>query len=153
MLTVAPPHFTSDEQALMVVARWWQRTDWDRVGVCIVAVFYLWLSLTLLLAPDRQVITQGSRAAFELLPPEAWAAGFFVGGLAAVTLAWSVTGVRQALAWLLIFPAQTVWLGASVIAVLQGGGSAIGVVLWAVILAFTALTAIRLGIAFTSGKR
>lgn len=137
----------------MTVASWWRRADWDRVGVSIVAAFYLWMTLTLLLAPDVQVITQGSRPAFELLPPATWAVGFFLGGVAAVALAWRVTGARQAVAWLFVFPAQTVWLGASVLAVLQGGGSAIGVVLWSVILAFTALTAIRLAIAYTSGKR
>jgi len=137
----------------MTVARWWQRTDWDRVAVSIIAAFYLWLSLTLVLAPASQVLTQGSRPAFDLFAPGWWAVGFLVGALAAVALAQHVTGARQVAAWLFIFPAQTVWLGASVLAVLQGGGSAIGVVLWSVILAFTALTAIRLAIAYTSGKR
>ena len=137
----------------MTVARWWQRTDWDLVGVCIIATFYLWLSLTLLLAPKAQILTQGSKPAFLLMAPETWAVAFFIGGMAAAALAFKVTGARQTVAWILVFPAQTVWLGASVLAVLQGGGSAIGVVLWSVILAFTALTAIRLAIAYTSGKR
>ena len=153
VLTVVPPHFTGEERALMAVARWYQRVDWDRVAVSIIAAFYLWLALTLLLAPSSQVLTQGSRPAFDLFPPDRWAVGFLIGALAAVLLAQHVTGPRQVVAWLLIFPAQTVWLGASVLAVLQGGGSAIGVVLWSVILAFTALTAIRLAIAYTSGKR
>lgn len=144
---------SDEEMALMTVARWWQRTDWDRVGVAVVAAFYLWMALTLMLAPHVQILNQGSKPAFELMPPPVWATAFIIGGAAAIALAWRVTGVRQVVVWSVVFPAQAMWLSASVLAVLQGGGSAIGVVLWSVILAFTALTAIRLAIAYTSGKR
>lgn len=157
-LSLLPPVTVLDTRpeevrALLEVARWWQRTDWDRVGVLVLSAFNVWLALILLLAPDAQVFTQGSLPPFRLMSPEVWAVGFAAGGVAAGALAWQVTGARQVVAWLLIFPAQTVWLGASIIAVLGGSGSAIAVVLWSVILAFTALTAIRLAIAYTSGKR
>ena len=151
MLTVHPHQ--QEQEALLTVARWWQRADWDRVAVSVIAGFYLWLSATLLLAPQGQILTQGSAAAFGLMPPDVWAIGFFVGGVAAASVAWHVTGARQAIAWFMVFPAQTVWLGASILAVVQGGGSAIGVVLWSVILSFTVLTAVRLAVAYTSGKR
>lgn len=152
LLALAPP-IDEERVALLDYVQWWRRVDWDRVAVGVIAGFFVWLSLTLMLAPTQQVLTQGSRPAFDLAPPHVWAWGFLLGGVAATWLAARVTGLRQAVAWFLVAPAQTVWLGASVMAVLEGGGSAIGVVLWSVVLAFTALTAIRLAIAFTSGKR
>lgn len=152
-VTRLPSRRTSEQEALLTVVDHLRRLDWDRIAVGIVAVMHLWLAFTLVFAPRVQVLTQGSRPAFALMPPEWWAVWLVLGGIAAAALAVRVTAVRQVFAWLLVAPAQTVWLAASVLAVTRGGGSAIGVVLWSVLLAFTVLTAIRLAIAYASGKR
>jgi hypothetical protein len=152
-VTRLPTRRSQEQEALLTVVDHLRRLDWDRIAVGIVAVMHLWLAVTLVLAPRVQVLTQGSRPAFDLMPPEWWAVWLAVGGIIAVALVLRVTAVRQVFAWLVVAPAQTVWLAASVLAVTQGGGSAIGVVLWSVLLAFTALTAIRLAIAYASGKR
>jgi hypothetical protein len=152
-VTHLPRRCSGEEEALLNLVLKLRRLDWDRIAVGIVAVMHLWLAFTLVFAPRVQVLTQGSRPAFDLFPPERWAVWLALGGIAATALAVRVTAVRQVLAWFVVAPAQTVWLAASVLAVTQGGGSAIGVVLWSVLLAFTALTAIRLAIAYASGKR
>jgi hypothetical protein len=148
-----PRQRSQEQEALLTVVDHLRRLDWDRIAVGIVAVMHLWLAFTLVFAPRVQVVTQGSRPAFDVMPPDRWAVWLAIGGTAAALLAARVTAWRQVIAWVVVAPAQTMWLAASVLAVTQGGGSAIGVVLWSVLLAFTALTAIRLAIAYASGKR
>jgi hypothetical protein len=142
-----------DEVALLTVVTHLRRIDWDRVAVGVVAAHHLWLTVTLLFAPHAQVFTQGTLPAFDLWSPPGWALWFGLGGLAAIHLILRVTAWAQAIAWFAVFPAQVTWLGASVIAITSGGGSAVGVVVWTVVIAFTGLAAIRLAIDYATGKR
>lgn len=136
-----------------VVIRWFQRFNWDQALIGIIALLHLWAAVTLTFAPHSQLFTQGTRPVFALFPPAGWAVAFLVGGFATAQLTRSVTGVGQFLTWLTVLPTQSVWLGASVIAVTHGGGSAMGVVFLSAVWLFTAVTAIRVAVDYTSGKR
>lgn len=155
MLTVAPPHWSDEERALMAVARWWQRLRWTKTRslLAVVAALHLVGAWTLVFAPDNQLFTQGTRPVFALFPPAVWAVAFLIGGLGAASLLWRFTGPRQLITWFTVLPSQTMWIGASVIAVAHGGGSAMGVVFLPAVLAFTVITAVVVAFDFTSGKR
>ena len=132
---------------------WFRVFDWDKVLVAVIAALHLWASATLVLAPHVQLFTQGTRPMFALFPPTAWAVGFVIGGIATAFLAYRVTAARQVFAWFAVCPVQTMWLGASVLAVTRGGGSAMEVVFLSAVLAFTVVIAIKVAVDFTSGKR
>lgn len=113
---VAP--VAEDERALLTVAQTYRRLmprrmHIDRMLVAIVAGMHLLGALTMLFAPDAQLLTQGTRPVFALLAPPLWAVLFTVGGLTALMLLWRVTGPTQVATWMTVLPTQTVWLGAS----------------------------------------
>lgn len=143
----------TDAEALRAVASFWDRLNWHHALVIVVAGLHLLGAVTLTFAPDNQLFTQGTRPVFDLFPPEVWAVAFLVGGLAAASLVHRVTGRRQMLTWLTVLPSQTVWIGASFMAVARGGGSAMGVVFLIAVLAFTCITAVVVALDYTSGKR
>lgn len=142
-----------EQRTARTVVRWWQRADWNKPLVAVVAVLHVWAAITLTLAPHSQLFTQGTRPVFALFPPTAWAAAFMLGGISAGLLTARVSGPRQVATWFFVAPVQVVWLSASILAVTHGGGSAMGVVFLSAVLAFTAITALRVAIDFTSGKR
>jgi len=143
----------------MTVGRWFARLDLADALVAVVAALHLVAAFTLVAAPDNQLFTQGTRPVFDLFPPPVWFAAFLIGGLAAASLLFRVTGLRQVLTWITVLPTQTVWLAASILAVREGVvddrpiGSAMGVVFLSAVLAFTAITAGVVAHDFTSGKR
>jgi hypothetical protein len=144
---------TEEERALLDVVRTLRRFPAAHALVSVVSVLHLWGAVTLLLAPDNQLFTQGTRPVFALFPPLVWAVAFAVGGLASASLLLRVTVPRQLVAWFTVLPSQTVWIAASVIAVLSGAGSAMGIVFLTAVLAFTTITAIVVAVDFTTGKR
>lgn len=122
--------------------------------VIVVAALHLIGAYALTFAPGAQLFTQDTLPVFALFPPQVWAVAFLLGGLGAVSLLHRVTAFRQVFTWTLIIPTQTMWLGASLLAVLlTSGGSVMMVVYLAGVLAFTTITALVMAHDFTSGKR
>lgn len=145
---------TPEEVALLRFVQQWHRVDWDRLAVAVVAAFQVGLAMTLTFASRALVFTPGTQPAFALWSPQVWTVTFLVGGTLTAMLAWRVTAVTQIAAWAVVIPVHIIWLGASVIsAVTHKGGSAVGIVVWTALLAFTVLAALRLAIDYTTGKR
>lgn len=152
MLTVLPPSSVEEEPLRTLVVNW--RHYLGRVLLTVVAAMHTWLALTLLLAPDSQLFTQGTSPMFALAAPAKWAVGFAVGGAAAWMLLLRSTTTRLWITWLTVLPVQVMWLGAAVLAVVFGsGGSATSVVFLSAIVAFTAITTITVWSEHTSRKR
>lgn len=152
MLT-ATPHRTDEERALLTVGQWWARWTRTRSMVAVVAALHLLGAFTLAFAPREQLINVGTRPAFALMPPSAWAVLFFLGGLSALALLHRFTGPRQFATWITCVPAQATWAAASVLAVLDGHGSAMAVAFLPAVLAWTVITAAVVALDFASGKR
>jgi hypothetical protein len=147
-------------EATLRVATWYSRhwPGWGRFPVTrallsVVVVVFVWQALTLLLAPDRQVITQGTQPAFALFPPAVWAVWYGVGGIATAWLLRSYSIARMFVAGVVVLPAEAMWLASTGFAVSQGGGSAPGVVFFTGLVLFTLITAVAVAVDFTSGKR
>jgi hypothetical protein len=146
------PH-QSDREALLTVGQWWSGWTRTRTMVSIVAVLHLVGAFTLAFAPRDQLVNVGTRPAFAVLPPAAWAVLFLLGGLGALALLHRYTGPRQFLTWVTCVPAQAMWAASSVLAVLDGGGSAMAVAFLPAVVAFTVLTAVVVALDYVSGKR
>jgi len=153
MLTVAPPHWSDEERALMTVGRWWSNWTRTRSMLAVVAALHLLGAFTLAFAPAEQLVNVGTQPAFDLMPRPVWAVLFLLGGLCSLALLHRFTGVRQVATWLVAVPAQTMWAGSTVLAVLHGGGSAMALVFLPPVVAFTALTAVVVALDYASGKR
>lgn len=140
---------------MLKVGQWWRQFGWSKARSLLLVVAFLHLAgaYTLVFAPHSQLFTQGTRPVFDLFPPPVWAVAFLIGGAGAASLLHRFTGGRQMLTWFTVLPTQTVWIGASVIAVAHGGGSAMGVVFLLSVLAFTVITAGVVAFDFASGKR
>lgn len=154
VLTVVPRERTEVDVARHML-RWLQRIGWTKgkALVSVVAGLHLFGAYTLLFAPNNQLFTQGTRPVFELFPPLVWALAFLIGGTAALTLLFRVTAAGQIITWATVLPTQAVWISASIMAVLRGGGSAMGVVFLSAVWLFTAITALVMAFDFTTGKR
>ena len=120
--------------------------DWDRAQVVIVAGFHLLVAFTVLFAPVEQVVTEGTLPVFDLAGRAVWAPVFAVAGVSAALLARKVTLVRQLATWLTVMPLGFTWTGAFAIAVIQGRGSAIGLIVWPTLLAAWAISAVRIAL-------
>jgi hypothetical protein len=147
------PHRQTDQEALLVVGQWGARWTRTRTMVSIVAVLHLLAAFTLTFAPRNQLVNVGTRPAFAMLPPVAWAVLFLVGGLGCLSLLHTFTGPRQVFTWAFCVPTQLMWAGSTVLAVLDGGGSAMAVAFMPVVVAWTLLTAAVVALDFASGKR
>jgi hypothetical protein len=110
-------------------------------------------AFTLTCAPRDQLINVGTRPAFSLMPPSMWAVLFLVGGLGALSLLRRFTWAGQFLTWVACVPAQAMWATSSVLAVYDGGGSAMAVAFLPAILAFTVLAAVVVALDYAAGKR
>ena len=134
-----------------MVVRSWQRLsfDWQRfiVGTC--ALFHLGVAVPLAFAPAEQIINAGTAPVFSLANRYVWAVAFLVAGVAATSLLrWQTTPV-QCLTWFTVLPLGGLWWTAFVLAVLDGRGSAIGVVVWATLYGLFAVAGARMAL----GKR
>lgn len=146
-------HRTAEERALLTVAHWWQHWSRTRSMIAVVAALHLIGAFTLAFAPRNQLINVGTRPAFSVMPPSAWAVLFLLGGLGSLSLLLAFTGPRQVCTWITTIPAQTMWAASSVLAVLNGTGSAMAVAFLPAVVAFTVLTAVVVALDFASGKR
>ena len=130
----------------MSVRRRLRAFDWERFTLSTCTVFHALLGFTLLAAPLEQVYNAGTAPVFALASRFAWGALSLAAGLATGLLLRYRASIMQFVAWLLVFPLGAVWLIAFVLAVLQGHGSAISIVVWPVLYLPWAVLAVRLGL-------
>lgn len=144
-------HRTADEAALLEVGRMFQRLsfDWQRFIVAACAVFHLGISSALALAPLDQIYNAGTAPVFALANRYVWATLFaLAGGMSVVLLRRRTTPV-QLCWWFTVSPLGGAWWTAFVLAVLDGRGSAIGVVVWLVLYGIFSVAGLRIAL----GKR
>lgn len=130
-----------------------RRVDWLRWQLSIIVTALLLLAITLAAAPTVQVVTPGTLPVLDLLPAAsvaahriAWALWF---AAAAVLLActWHrPAAALQISGWLLAFTGMGCWTTAQAIAVLDGRGSAVALVVWLTLIAWWGTVAIGLGL-------
>lgn len=125
----------------------WSRFDWQRFLVGWAGLFHAAVAFTLAGAPYWQILNAGTAPVFALASRYVWALLFAVAAASAVSML--LTNYRpalQMLTWLTVFPLGGTWLVAFALAVLQGHGSALSVIVWPVIYIPFALAAIRIGL-------
>ena len=133
----------------MSVVAQWRRFEWDRFLVAWCAGFHLLIAFTLTFAPYEQIFNAGTRPVFQIASRYVWAGIFLTAGLLALSLLrWRTTPV-QILTWFVVLPLGGTWLTAFALAVLNGQGSAIGVVVWPFLYGPWAVAGIRIAL----GKR
>jgi len=150
VLTLVPHRHTEVDMARSVV-RFWQRYqfDWLRVLIGFCAVFHLGLAVTLAFAPYEQIYNVGTAPVYELANRYVWAAGFLLAGAASVVLLRCRTAGVQLAWWFTTAPLGGMWWIAFVLAVLNGRGSAIGVVVWLTLYGLFSVAGVRIAL----GKR
>lgn len=122
---------------------------WERFLVASCALFHGLLAFTLAFAPYEQIYNAGTAPVYDIASRYVWAALFSVAAVAAVFLLHRQTAPRQFVTWFTVLPLGAAWWLAFVLAVLNGRGSALGVVVWAVLYGIWAVVAIRIAL----GKR
>lgn len=120
--------------------------DWERFTLSTCAGFHTLLGFTLLAAPVEQVYNAGTAPVFALASRYVWAVLFLAAGLASGLLLHYRAPLHQFIAWLIVFPLGAVWLAAFTLAVLQGHGSALSIVVWITLYAPWSVLAVRLGL-------
>ena len=120
--------------ALLRIAALYERywPGWARFIIGVGAAFHATLAAVLALFPYRQLLTEGTAPQFDLASRYAWAAGF---AAVAVGIALSLRVHKpwlHALAWVAATFLFGAWLTPLVLAVVNGGGSPVAVVvlLW-----------------------
>lgn len=130
----------------MKIVRKLKAFDWERFTVSTCAGFHGLLGFTLLAAPIEQVYNAGTQPVFALASRYLWAVLFLAAGVAAGMLLHYRRPFHQFIAWMLVFPLGAVWLTAFTLAVLQGHGSALSIVVWPALYLPWAVLAVRLGL-------
>lgn len=144
-----PRQRTDDEAALLEVVKRWRRFEWDRFLIGLCGAFHLGVAVPLAFAPYGQIFNAGTEPVFELASRYVWAGLFLLAGVAAVALLrWRTTPV-QILTWFTVLPLGGAWLTAFALAVFNGRGSAIGVVVWLTLYGLFTVVAARIAL----GKR
>jgi hypothetical protein len=147
-----------DREALLEVVQRMRRFDWGRalVGVC--AMFHLSGAAIIGFAPEKQLITIGTRPVFRLLMDQyllpmslqgsrvVWTVLFLAAGIAATLLTIHPTGARELVTWFLVIPIGFTWSATYALNVLQGGGSAMGAIGWPTLLLVWGIAAFRVAL-------
>lgn len=145
------PEETEADEAARNVVRWGQqvRFDWQMflIGWC--GVFHLGLAFTLACAPYRQIFNAGTAPVYEIANRYVWAALFLLAGSLCFVLLRRQSALVQFATWFAVLPLGGAWLTAFVLAVLDGRGSAIGIVAWIALYVPPAIAGVRLAL----GKR
>ena len=123
-----------------------KRFDWERFLIATCTGFHALLGFTLVAAPIDQVYNAGTAPVFALAPRFVWGVLFLAAGFFSGLLLRYRAPLFQFAAWLLVFPLGTAWLAAFTLAVLQGHGSALSVVVWPTLYVSWAVLAVRLGL-------
>lgn len=141
----------AEEQVARTVVRWWQRLqfDWQRALVWWCGAFHLGVAFTLAFAPYEQIYNAGTAPVYEIASRYVWAGIFTAAGLLCLLLLHRQTAPVQFMTWFTVLTLGGTWLTAFILAVLNGKGSAIGVVVWVALYSLPALAGIRMAL----GKR
>lgn len=142
---------TEQQEAVLRVASLYTRVwpGWDQILILSCAVFHCAIGFTLAFAPYQQIYNAGTAPVYDLASRYVWAGLFTVAGVATVVLSRRRTTLTQLVAWFTVLPLGGLWWTAFVLAVINGRGSAIGVVVWLVLYGLWGITAARLAL----GKR
>lgn len=119
---------------------------WLRWEMGTVIAFHLGTGLVIALAPDHLVVT-----------PATWSIFYYMGriGMAVAFLATASVAAAcwarplpelQVLTWLMVYMLGAGWIAGFLMSVQRGTGGLYGVVVWGVLLAVWASTAVRLGL-------
>lgn len=130
MLTLHRHHPTPDEAALLAVVQAWRRFDWDRALLASCVAFHLILAVVLAIAPYDLVLTEGTRPVLDIASRYVWATVFLAVAAAVGSLHWMRSRLVHLAAWTAVTFLGGMWVTAFALAVLQGRGSAVGVVVW-----------------------
>lgn len=145
MLAVRPPEHRPHR-----LPKGLRRFDWELflIGWC--ALFHLFIAFTLAVAPFDQINTTASAPILAMGSRYLWAALFGVGGfLALLVTRRPKAGAQLFAAALVIFPIGAAWLATFALAVAEGRGSALSVVIWPFLEVPWAVAVVRVGL----GKR
>lgn len=149
VLMALPSFETAMERALLDEARRKRKFDWQRFIIGWTGVFHVGIAFTLAAAPYQQIYNAGTAPVYVIASRYQWAAAFLIAGLLPFLLLRWQTALVQLLTWITVLPLGVVWLLAFTLAVLDGRGSAIGVVVWVALYGPPAVAGARLAL----GKR
>lgn len=113
----------------------WLHDRWARLIIAFCASFHLLMALVLAFASEDVVVTSGTLPVFTLMGRGAWAVVFLIAGVASALLVARVTVPRMIVTWGTVIPLGFAWTGTFAIALIEGRGSAIGLVVWPTLLA------------------
>ena len=122
---------------------------WERFLIRWCAAFHGLMALVFALFPIEQVYNAGTAPVFALAPRAVWAAIFALCSVGALAMLRKYSPGVQLITWMLVFSVSAVWFTAFLLAVLQGRGSAISLVVWPFLYGPWVLAALRVGL----GKR
>lgn len=147
MLAPMPQRSQADDPAVLLQAvKQWRRFEWDRFLIGLCAAFHLGVAVPMALAPMDQILSAGTAPVFAIANRYVWAAAFLVAGITSTALLRWRTPAVQCLTWFTVLPLGGLWWTAFVLAVLDGRGSAIGVVVWLTLYGLFSVVAVRVAL-------
>lgn len=140
---VPGPRVSQKTASLLTVTSWLRRARRLEALVAACAVFHAGMAVTLLFAPEDQLVTEATRPALMLMSRYAWAAAFALASLLVGLLLWERFRRVRPIAWILAFAiGGGGWLSSLILATLQGHGAATAAWVWAFLYALWAVTAV-----------
>lgn len=120
--------------------------NWLRWELSSVVVFHGGMGLIILLAPDKLVVTGATWPIFFYLHRVGMGLLFVACALLAALCLIRPRPLLQLGTWVLVYMLGAGWLAGFVLAVHEGSGGLYGLIVWSVLLALWASTAVRLGL-------
>lgn len=132
---------TVDEQRPTTITGWLRDRRIMRFEVGVIAAFHTLVALVLTFAGS--VRTPSTVVILGLVPQAVWVGWFTV----AATLAWTVVAVAtpntRAVMWSVVLPLTVAWAWGFGVAVTQGTGNPLGLILWCTVLAWWLTLCVR----------